>query len=80
MGTFFAHTLPGSPQSEWEPLQAHLLAVAALAGEFADAFGSRGWGQLLGLWHDLGKFSVAFQDYLSTSTWKTKRAPQLIRS
>lgn len=50
METFFAHSLPGRPQSEWEPLRAHLLAVAALAGEFADAFASRTWGRPAGLW------------------------------
>jgi CRISPR-associated endonuclease/helicase Cas3 len=37
------------------------------ASQFADAFGAGQWGRLLGLWHDLGKYSEAFQDYLCAS-------------
>ena len=34
---------------------------------FAAAFDSGDWGHLAGLWHDLGKYSDAFQDYLGAS-------------
>ena len=58
---YWAHTAEGwDPQ----PLQDHLEAVAALAGEFASHFGSAAWGRLAGLWHDVGKHSRAFQSYL----------------
>ncbi len=47
-----------------QSLEEHLQAVARLAGEFADKFGSRDWGEVLGYWHDLGKFHPAWQTYL----------------
>ena len=46
-------------------LEDHLRAVAGLAGEFASTFGHAEWGQLAGLWHDLGKYSSAFQRYIA---------------
>ncbi|MBM4259126.1 MAG: CRISPR-associated helicase Cas3' [Deltaproteobacteria bacterium] len=46
-------------------LEDHLRAVADLAGEFASSFGHSDWGRLAGLWHDLGKYSPAFQGYIS---------------
>ncbi len=61
---YFAHSLAGRPPEDWEPLEVHLQAVADLAGEFADRFGATEWGRVLGLWHDLGKYSAAFQAYL----------------
>ena len=69
----YAHTLPRRPRGEWEPLQDHARRVAEGfegcpgAGGFAEAFGAREVGRLLGLWHDLGKYSDAFQDYLLSS-------------
>lgn len=43
----------------------HLVDVAARAAEFAGAFGSPQWGELAGLWHDLGKFQPEFQRKLA---------------
>lgn len=60
----FAHTLPDRPQEDWQDLRDHLEAVAVLAGEFAGVFGAAEWGRLAGLWHDVGKYSSAFQSYL----------------
>lgn len=62
--TYYAHSLPNHPESDWEPLNEHLSQVAALAKEFADSFGGGAYGRLAGLWHDLGKYSFEFQDYL----------------
>jgi CRISPR-associated endonuclease/helicase Cas3 len=42
-------------------LEEHLSGVAALASEFASLFGSSDWAYLAGLWHDLGKYSMEFQ-------------------
>jgi CRISPR-associated endonuclease/helicase Cas3 len=47
-------------------LDDHLWEVARLAGEFASAFGSHDWANLAGLWHDLGKYSTEFQQYIKT--------------
>ena len=64
----YAHTLPPPATiADWEPLDAHLEKVAALAGEFCAAFGSREWGEVLGRLHDLGKLSEEFQEYLRNS-------------
>lgn len=62
----YAHTTPG-PEDTWEPLEEHLNAVAERAAWFASAFGAEAWGRLAGLWHDLGKYSEAFQSYLRAS-------------
>ena len=71
----YAHTLP-LPQTrdDWEPLLDHLRRVAegdaatlVGAARFAEPFGGQEWARLLGWWHDLGKYSVAFQEYLLTS-------------
>src|SRR5579883_792565 len=63
----YAHTLPGQPRTEWHPLKKHLEDTAGRAKGFATAFGSGEWGHLAGLWHDLGKYSDAFQNHLSES-------------
>jgi CRISPR-associated endonuclease/helicase Cas3 len=64
MPDYYAHSKQGRPPSEWQPLEEHLKNVAELARKFADSFGAGDWGYLAGLWHDLGKYSLAFQDYL----------------
>jgi len=64
---FYAHTLPGRPPEEWQPLEEHLRNVAELAAEFARPFGAEEWARIAGLWHDLGKYSEAFQTYLRTA-------------
>ena len=61
----YAHTRPGQDKSFWEPLEDHLQLVACGDGElfkgargFASAFGAAQWGELLGLWHDVGKYAT----------------------
>jgi len=63
---YFAHTLSGKPSADWQPLEQHLKETAEEAKEFASAFGAGDWGYLAGLWHDLGKYSDAFQNRLLT--------------
>lgn len=50
-----------------QPLSAHLLAVAALAGSFAGKIGLARHGELIGLLHDLGKHSSEFQAYIKSA-------------
>lgn len=63
---FLAHVRRNEDGSfEVHDLEAHLRAVGDLAGEFASSFGQADWGRLAGLWHDLGKYSSAFQNYIA---------------
>ena len=77
---WYAHTRSGVPPGQWEPLAAHLQLVAeggaALPGAagFAEAFHAAAWGRLLGSWHDVGKYSTAFQEYLKATADVSKAA------
>jgi CRISPR-associated endonuclease/helicase Cas3 len=57
----YAHTLADRPPADWEILAVHLDKVAHSASTFAEAFGARLWGEVLGHCHDLGKLSDEFQ-------------------
>jgi CRISPR-associated endonuclease/helicase Cas3 len=57
-GAPIAHT---RPDGETHGLREHLEGTAARAAAFAASFGSSGAARLAGLWHDLGKYSTAFQ-------------------
>lgn len=64
---YVAHVKMDEHGEGWlEPhvLEAHLHKVAKLSGAKADEFQSAGWGTAAGLWHDLGKFRPAFQQYI----------------
>jgi CRISPR-associated endonuclease/helicase Cas3 len=58
---FYAHSLEGKPQEEWQLLDEHLSGTAKLAARFAAAFDAHDWGYIAGLWHDIGKYSKEFQ-------------------
>ena len=71
---YVAHTNSGKSKSDWEPLINHLRLVADGgptgrfgSRRFADVFGASDWGYIAGLWHDVGKYSDAFQRYLDQS-------------
>lgn len=74
MDRCFAHTLPGEGPDRWQPLEAHLRAVAEGAAAEAAVFGARDWGYAAGLWHDLGKCSQAFQEYLRAAGSETHQS------
>lgn len=61
----WAHS--ANEHGEWHDLEAHLRRVAELAREFATPFGAGDWAYVAGLWHDLGKFAPAFQEYLRSA-------------
>ena len=61
---FYAHSLKGKPKEQWQTLFEHLQSTASKAGEFAAYFNSQEWASFLGLLHDLGKYSLAFQKRL----------------
>jgi len=49
-------------------LEEHLVAVSGLAADMSAEFGAREWGEVAGLWHDLGKFSLSFQRYIRSAS------------
>ena len=51
-----------------QSLQEHLIGVSELAGKFAAEFGEDEAGKLVGLYHDIGKFSEEFQRYIRQET------------
>lgn len=60
-GQWFAHSGKLEDLSDWQPLKEHLTAVANLAAHRAKAFGAEDWAFLIGLLHDLGKYTQEFQ-------------------
>ncbi|MBI4801334.1 MAG: CRISPR-associated helicase Cas3' [Elusimicrobia bacterium] len=74
---YYAHTKTDpdgypAPQNAWQPLKDHLLNVAALSRRFAEearpgdkSFASA--AEAAGLLHDLGKYSIRFQQRLKDS-------------
>jgi CRISPR-associated endonuclease/helicase Cas3 len=63
---YLAHVRQGEDGSfVVHDLEEHLRSVGDLAAEFASTFGHADWGRLAGIWHDLGKYSSAFQSYIA---------------
>ena len=62
---YLAHS-PTEEQPEGQALKEHLENVAALTAEFSKAFDEEN-GRLCGLYHDIGKYSEAFQRHLGGS-------------
>ncbi len=77
---YFAHSKPGTAnKNEWQRLSVHLVGVGRYSREFAGVFGAGEWGFIAGLWHDLGKFSDAFQEYLKKSTKADAHESELVK-
>ena len=71
---YYAHTGNRSDRKDWHPLKDHLTSVALLAQTRAQAFGAADWAHLVGLLHDLGKYSQAFQQRLHGSNERADHA------
>jgi CRISPR-associated endonuclease/helicase Cas3 len=71
---YYAHTGSRSDGQDWQPLKDHLTSVAQLAQTRAQAFGAADWAHLIGLLHDLGKYSQAFQQRLHGSNERADHA------
>ena len=61
---FYAHSRPGSDKALWQSVEEHLEAVAAVTSRLGGKIGLSHAGELIGLAHDLGKYSEVFQQYL----------------
>ncbi|HSQ42681.1 MAG TPA: CRISPR-associated helicase Cas3' [Fibrobacteraceae bacterium] len=57
-------------KGDWQEqsLEEHLRQVASRAKDAAQSFQSGDWAELAGLWHDLGKYKPAWQDYIRTNS------------
>lgn len=64
---YYAHSLKGEPPEKWQRLEDHLRQTAELAAEFARPFGAEKCAYLVGLWHDIGKYSREYQKFLATA-------------
>ena len=64
----YAHTLPGRTEENWQDLFGHLENVSQRAAASGERFDAGDWARVAGLWHDLGKYSDAFQDYLRAAS------------
>ncbi|MES1954822.1 CRISPR-associated endonuclease Cas3'' [Salinisphaera hydrothermalis] len=62
---YYAHSTERADQRDWQTLADHLRAVADIAAEHGAAFGCDQFAKALGLLHDLGKYSDAFQKRLT---------------
>ena len=62
MTSYWAHSK--NSRGRRQSMEEHLYAVAQDASAFARPFGGSELAHLLGLWHDVGKYHTAFQDYL----------------
>ena len=64
---FIAHRRKNGDE---QPLISHLTDVGSIAGQLASKIGAAKAGKLIGLLHDLGKFSFDFQAYIGSATGK----------
>jgi len=58
---FIAHVRKDGDDWRLHSLPDHLRKVAGRAAESASLIGAADWARLAGIWHDLGKYSSAFQ-------------------
>lgn len=62
--THYAHSGNLADRSDWQPLDEHLQATAALAAERAAPLGLQAAARMAGLFHDFGKYDPAFDRVL----------------
>ena len=77
---FYAHSVKDQSEEAWQRLVDHLAGASELAATFAQSFGLAELGRAAGLLHDLGKYTVEFQQRLhggrrvDHATWGAKVA------
>lgn len=62
---FYAHSTSKDDKSDWQGLAEHLLGTAVGAADRARVFGADELARVSGLLHDLGKYTLPFQQRLS---------------
>lgn len=61
---YIAHVRKDGERWVLHCLEEHLREVGRIAGEKAIPFNASDWARIAGLWHDLGKYSPAFQSMI----------------
>lgn len=62
---YFAHLKQDEEGNfDFHSLEDHLIQTSKLAAKFAASFNNSALGEIIGLWHDIGKYSNEFQEYL----------------
>ncbi len=64
---YYAHSRKAEPKEKWQLLKDHLTQTGSIAGDFAEKFGAKELGYAVGILHDIGKYSTAFQRRLEGS-------------
>ena len=67
---YYAHSTENPDKSDWQELKDHLAKTAKKSAKFAEKFNHEEFGRIVGLFHDLGKYSQKFQRRLKGSTEK----------
>ena len=58
---YYAHSTENPDKSDWQELKDHLAKTAEKSAKFAEKFNHEEFGRIVGLFHDLGKYSQKFQ-------------------
>lgn len=63
---YISHLYQDKNDGHWiiQSNEEHTAGVAELASRFANEFGMPSWGKILGILHDKGKESSAFQQHI----------------
>ncbi len=80
--TYYAHSLEDQPPEKWETMEQHEELVAEYCAKFLKRIHPmlESWGDLLGRWHDLGKYSNEFQTYLFKANDLLNQLPDIHRA
>lgn len=65
---YLAHVSQDNGNWRLHALEEHLREVGRLASKMAADFEGEGWAEYAGLWHDLGKYRPAFQEYIAAKS------------
>jgi CRISPR-associated endonuclease/helicase Cas3 len=69
MNEYYAHSKVQSDGTvTFETMDEHVQLVSDKARQFGMVFGAEAWSEILGHWHDIGKYSKEFQVYLRSAT------------
>jgi len=58
---YYAHTKEGKDEVCYQRLKDHLLNTADLSSKFVSSFNAQKLGYIVGMIHDIGKYSSEFQ-------------------